>query len=257
MTYTHKLTAEENGDSITPPEGYEFDLDENGEKKLDENQQPIFKKTEVAPPPPPKVEVKKEEPDYKRKFGDSTRRNQIVESQFSELQKILGDITKQEVPSDEEMGRLVPDFEFLSDREKNVERKVVVLERRQNLMMNTFSNISTETENLKKLENFINNEPKLKGKEDDFIAFVDKPANKGASMEVLLNAFLFEVKPEIEPVVEPEVVPEIAPSFERGTGHGGQPIIKTGKKEWSDEELANLRKNDSKKYNELIRTGQI
>jgi hypothetical protein len=158
----------------------------------------------------------------------------------------------------DEMKAQVPDWEFLSDREKNAERKLIVLERRQNLMMKTFSNISSETENLKKLETFIYNEPRLKGKEDDFIAFAEKPANNGATMEVLLNAFLFEVKdPEPTPVVTPPAE-DIAPSLERGSPSGNMPPDNSNKKkEYTDEELKALRTGDPKKYNELIRKGLI
>lgn len=267
MGFTHTLTADEKA-TLTAEELADYDkweklnTGQSIEPELNEDGTPketTPKVEEVIPPvtPAPVVEPPKpEEPDYRKKFGESTRRNQVVESQFSELQKILGDITKQEVPTDDEMKAQVPDWEFLSEREKNGERKLLVLERRQNLMMKTFSNISSETENLKKLESFIYNEPKLKGKEDDFIAFVEKPANKGASMEVLLNAFLFEVKPEETPTVTPPA-DEIAPSLERGTPSGNMPPINTGKKEYSDEELASLRKNDPKKYHELIRKGLI
>lgn len=224
--------------------------------------------TEVTPPTPPVPPAqpatptapapKKEEPDYRKKFGDSTRRNQIVESQFKELQKVLGDITKQEVPTDDEMVALIPDWAYLSDREKNGERKLVVLERRQNHILGTISNIANETENVSKLDDFIADEPRLKGREEDFIAFALDPRNKGASSEVLLNAFLFEETPitEVAPIVEvpPE---ELPPSLERGTPSGNMPPIKTGHEEMSPDELKLLRTTDPRKYNDMIRKGQI
>lgn len=207
----------------------------------------VAPKTPVTPPV-----------DYKKKFGESTRRNQIVESQFKELQKTLGDITRQEVPTDEEMSASISDWEYLSDREKNAERKLVVLERRTNHVISTIGNIASETENASKLEQFVESEPRLEGKEEAFYDFVSKPANKGASMEVLLNAFLFEVKDES--VVVPPVTPpteEIPPSLERGNSSGNMPLTPTGKKEYSDEELQVLRTKDPRKYHELIRKGVI
>lgn len=206
--------------------------------------------TPTAPAPVPEI-------DYKKKFSESTRRNQIVESQFKELQKVLGDITKQEIPTDEEMVKLVPDWEYLTDREKNGERKLVVLERRQNHMLNTFSSIAKETETYSQLEAFVGTEPRLKGKEADFYEFATDPRNTGASLEVLVNAFLFETTPIVDttPVVTP--VEAVPPSLERGNPSGNLPPIPTGNQEMSEDELKLLRTTDPRKYNEMIRTGKI
>ena len=205
-------------------------------------------KTEVVPP------KKEEAPDYRKKFGESTRRNQIVESQFRELQKTLGDITKQEIPSDEEMKIVDPDWEYRSDFEKTQAVKIVVLERRQNLILNSIGNITKETEEMETLGEFIDSVPELKGKEDEFIEFTRKPSNKGASMEVLLGAFLHSIQGSIpaDPTPKPEDIP---PALERATPTGGDaPKPKTG---YSDEELKELRTKNPKKYFALIRQGKI
>lgn len=214
--------------------------------------------TPPAQPATPTAPEKKNEPDYKKKFSDSTRRNQIVESQFKELQKVLGDITKQEIPTDDEMVALIPEWDMLTDREKNNERKLIVLERRQNHMLNTFSSISSESESLQKLEEFAQGEPRLAGREEEFYSFATDPRNKGASPEVLLNAFLFENTPAVEPTVPvvPPVV-ETPPSLERGTPSGNMPPVKTGNEPMSADELKLLRTTDPRKYNEMIRKGQI
>lgn len=243
----------ENGDGITPPTP--TPPAEVPPAKVE----PTPPAPPVQPVTPPTVPPKKEEPDYRKKFGESTRRNQIVESQFKELQKILGDITKQEVPTDEEMVALIPDWEYLSDREKNGERKLVVLERRQNHIIGTLGNIASETDNASKFEEFVTKEPRLAGKEDAFYEFVSRPNNKGASMEVLLNAFLFEETPivAVDPKPDTPPVEEIPPSLERGTPSGNMPPVKTGNEEMSADELKLLRTTDPRKYNEMIRKGQI
>lgn len=266
---------------LTPPQGTpttEAPTVENPTGANGEGTQPVVVHTEIAfnedgtpkepvtppqpatPPivPPVTTPAKKEETDYRKKFSESTRRNQIVESQFKELQKVLGDITKTEVPTDDEMVAITPDWEYLSDREKNAERKLVVLERRQNHIIGTLGNIASETENASKLDEFIASETRLAGKEEDFLAFIQRPANKGATMEVLLNAFLFEAKEEVTPPT-PATPPteEIPPSLERGNSSGNMPPVSTGAKEYSDEEIKVLRTQNPKKYFELIRKGQI
>lgn len=227
---------------------------------------PITTPAEVIPPVTPPTqpviptvtEKKPDEPDYKKKFGESTRRNQIVESQFSELKKTLGDITKQEIPTDDEMVVLIPEWDMLSDREKNNERKLIVMERRQNHIIGTISNIASETENVSKLNDYAENEPRLKGKEDEFYEFASRQNNKGASMEVLLNAFLFETTPIVNTDPTPDKpIEEIPPSLETATPSGNMPPIKPANAPLDEEALKELRTKDPKKYMEMIRTGKI
>lgn len=198
------------------------------------------------------------EVDYKKKFGDSTRRNQIVESQFKELQKVLGDITRQEIPSDEEMKSIDPDWEYRSDFEKNLSLKIVVQERRQNQILNTIGNITKESELADEIVSFIDNNPELEGKDAEFYNFVTDPKNRGASMEVLLGAFLHKegITPKA-PIAPQDPTPEErAPSLNRSTPRGGNPPkeIKTG---YSDSELKELRTKDPKKYFKMIRDKKI
>lgn len=250
---------------VTPPVTPATDdkKPENGEVPTPTATDPVVPPTQPVTPPtqpaqPTVPEKKQDEPDYRKKFGESTKRNQIVESQFRELQKVLGDITKQEVPTDDEMVAIIPDWQYLDDREKNRERKMIVLERRQNHIIATVSNIARETDTVSKIDEFINNEARLRGKEDEFYEFVNRPNNQGASVEVLLNAFLFETTPIVavaDPVTPPsEVIP---PSLERGTPSGNMPPIKTGHEEMTADQLKLLRTQDPRKYNEMIRKGQI
>lgn len=213
---------------------------------------------EPAQPVTPTATEQKPVINYEKKFADSTRRNQIVESQFKELQKVLGDITKQEVPTDDEMQALVPDWDYLSDREKNSERKLIILERRQNHMLATFASISSETEMFNQVEKFASSEPRLVGKETEFYEFVLDPRNKGASLEVLVNAFLFENTPAVEEtVVTPPPVVEAPPSLERGNPSGNMPAVTTDPTKKTPEELKLLRTTNPRLYNDMVKKGQI
>lgn len=241
--------VEEDDKDVIPSDDDEEGDDDGEEDDLEEDPTP---EPEPKPEPP-----KKETPpvDFKKKFGDSTRRNQIVESQLKELQKVIGDITQQEIPTDEEMRVTDADWEYRSDFEKNMAIKTVVLERRQNKILATLGNITKETEDSTKLTQYIESEPKLQGKEDAFYEFATKPSNKGASMEVLLNAFLFEVKDETpsDPTPKPKETP---PSLSRATPSGGNPPIKKNVA-YSPEEIKHIRTTDHKRYNKLVREGKI
>lgn len=240
---------DENGDGTKPP------VDDENKDSVKVEETPKDPPVEVIPPVivPPKDPPA---PDYRKKFGDSTRENQIIVARLNELQKVLGDITKKEVPSEDEMKEIEPEWEYLTDREKAQAMKMVVLERRSNLILQTFSDITRDSDNAKKLDEFIKNEPRLKGKEEDFESFVAKPKNKGVPVEVLLNAFLFEVKEDEPVVVEKPDEQEIPPSLERGSSSGGNPQ-ELGKKGYTDEELKELRTKNPRLYNEMIRTGKL
>lgn len=256
---------------VVDPALNEKDLEEDDveEEELDEEQVDDEKEEddeedidEAPADPVPPVTPKPEVPpvDYRKKFSESTRHNQIVESQFRELQKVLGDITKQEIPTDEEMNAVDPDWEYRSDYEKNQALKLVVLERRQNLILHTVGSISKESEFADKIHTFIESSPELEGKEEKFYDFATNPKNQGASPEVLLKAFLYEVKDDdhSEPApTDPKPKVKQAPRLNNATPRGGNDPkpAKTGT--YSDEEIKHMRTNDHKKYMKLVREGKI
>lgn len=260
-------TSKETEVEVPPTENKE----QNGTGTVPEVETPIVEAPVEETPPASPVEVApkdttppidapaKPEIDYKKKFGESTRNNQIVMSRFSELQKVLGDITRQEVPTEDEMRNLEPEWEYMSDREKRDATKLVVLERRQNHIFKTIGDITRDSENARKLDEFIENEPKLKGKEDDFIAFATKDSNQGASMETILKAFLYDVEEDVTPPVPTPEVPvetESAPTLERGNPSAGAPQ-EVGKKELDADDLKELRLKNPQEYMRKIQKGQI
>ena len=224
--------------------------DEGADKDDDEEETP-----EDNPSPEPVIP----KVDYKKKFGDSTRRNQIVESQFKELQKVMGDITKQEVPSEEEMRSIDPDWEYRSDFEKNLSIKQIVQERRLNHVLGTVHNITKESEKAEKVIEFIETTPALQGKEEAFYDFATNPKNAGASPEVLLAAFLYEVGNKPSDTTDPQDQAPVkkAPALNRATPRGGNDAKPKGAGQYSDEELKHMRTKDPKKYHQLIRQGKI
>lgn len=235
------------------------DVQEFNEDGTPKEKKPVEVVVEKPTPTPvivPEVTPKKEE-DWRGKFANSTRRNQIVESQFKDLQKTLGDITKQEIPTDEEMKIVDPDWEYRSDFEKTLSIKSVVLERRQNLILNSISNITKESEEVETISAFIDTAPELRGKESEFIEFTRKPSNKGASLEILLSAYLYSIKDQLPTPADPTPKPdEIPPSLERATPTGGESSHNT-EKGYSDEQLKEMRTKNPKLYHKLIREGKI
>lgn len=232
-------------------EGHIDDKDEDDEE-FNEDGSPKEKTPVVVPPV---VTPASPEVDYKKKFGESTRRNQIVESQFRELQKVLGDITRQEIPSDEEMRATDPDWDYRSDFEKNLSLKLVVQERRQNHILSTIGNITKESEKAEKIVTFIEATESLKGKEEAFYDFATNPKNEGAPVDTLLKAFLYDVEEKVP--AQPVAPKEKAPSLNRATPRGGNDPKPKQEGNYSDAELTALRTKNPKEYFKLIRQKKI
>tara|TARA_B100000508_G_scaffold138892_1_gene135841 strand:+ start:562 stop:1407 length:846 start_codon:yes stop_codon:yes gene_type:complete len=224
-----------------------------------------------TPAEPPKPEAPKEptepttppaEPDYKQKFAGSTRENQILTGNLKELQKQLGELTKEDIPTDDEMARMDPDWNVRSDYEKNLAIKIEASARMQRRIAQTVNGFVSKSEKVQELNQLVQSDPRLHGKENDFFAFVQKPKHQNTPLDVLVNAFLFDTNavPETPPAPAPEEpapAPATPPSLNRSTPSGGTPPVQKKEGEFSNEELKHLRTTDPKKYNEMIRKGQI
>lgn len=174
------------------------------------------------------------------------------------MKRVLGEVTSADVPSDEELAREYPEFDALSDFERNQLRRSVIQDRKLNKVLVIVDGVTTEAEKVQTINAFIATHPELAGKEDLFLSFCLKPSHRGAPAETLLGAFLFEngkTRTEGEPPATPAPAPAIR-GLERGTPSGDTPSS-TGPRKHSDEELRDLRTRDPKKYHEMIRKGQI
>lgn len=244
--------VEEEHDEEEIPEDGEDDTptDDNEEEDGDEPEDSEEEEGEDDEPEKPETP----EVDYRKKFGESTRQNQILSSRFRDLEKVLGDITNQEIPTDEEMKKIVPEWEYLSEREKNDQVKMTILERRQNLILKTITDISKSATFADEVNTFIEANPELAGFETEFNEFILKPSNKGADMELLKDAFLHKKQPKPATPTKKKT----PPSLNRGTSSGGTATKKpSAPGEKSPEELKSLRLGNHKAYMEGIRKGTI
>lgn len=209
--------------------------------------------SEVVEPEP---EKKPSEPviDYKAKFGESTRENQIIQSKIKSLEAQLGLITSDETPTETEMKEKYPLWDEMMDLERKFAINQVILEHRVNKTSLTILEIAEDKRWNEGLDRFLekveilNQFPGLKGKEKEFREFAKKPTHKGMDLEVIAKAFLYN--PEKEPAKEK--VPS-KPVLEKGSGGGGQPP----KTEMSPEDIKLLREQDPKLYNLYVKQGKI
>jgi hypothetical protein len=188
------------------------------------------------------------QPDYKQKFVDSQReaillaeRNKIKEARLEQL-------TKTDTPTDEAMRLVYPEWDDLNEVTRKALVKQEALEMRQRNWEAKQQEILDRQMLQEQIEEVIENNPKLTGKEAQFKRFAANPKNKGISAEVLAKAFLFDIEDEAPaPVQKTEALP---------TGSGG-PRGDISPKKVSLEDAAKIRKSDYKRYMELVKNDQI
>lgn len=224
----------------TPEEG--TDKDKIGDESLNESSNEGGDTKETSQEPSKSV-------DYKKKFAESTRENQILADKIRQTEDKLGKVTKNEIPTEEELKTLHPDWEEMTDLERDSVKKNLILERRLGGIEQEVRGLKEERLWETKINNFLDKAkltdeyPALVKREKEFMAFAKKPTHKGVSVEVLARAFLFSPKEDNTPVVHKGSV------LERGSG--AEKITPTSKK-LTAKELGNLRENDPKKYKEII-----
>lgn len=217
--------------------------------------EPVTPKEPTDPPTDPVTP--KEETDWKQKFSASSREAHITVGRLAELQKTLGEITKEDIPTDEEMKASDPDWDMRSDFEQNLAVKQVVQDRKLNRINLGIGNIVSSSERTSQISTALESNDKLAKHGEEFVAFTEKQKNKDVPVETLVKVFLFD-KGEAEPdVPSTEEKPKV-PTLESGNGSAGRdavPISADGK--MTPEQEKHLRTTDPKKYNEMIRKGQL
>ena len=203
--------------------------------------QGTFEEVPQTPKPEP-TEV-----DYRNKFANSTRENQVIAGEMRALQETLGEITKEDIPTEQELQTLYPDWDLLSDFEKQMGRKQEAGQRQLKRVHAQVSTVVNKSELANRLNAEITSNPLLSGKEVAFTEYASKRPN--VPTDVLANAFLFEVKEApVKPIKRQNSI------LESGT-YSEEPV--TANKKMSDEESQKLRLSDPKRYNDMLMNGEL
>lgn len=203
----------------------------------------------VEPPAPPKPD----DIDYKIKFRESSREALALTEKVKMLEVRLGTVEKVELPSDEKMAEVYPDWEMLSDFEKNISKKNFVLEQKLNQVHSVVLESKNDREWTEKLDRFVEEVeiletfPSLSEKKAEFKKFAMKPTHRGIPLEVLAKSFLFDA-------AETPIPPGGGSMLESG---GGGSLPPTKPAQLTAEQIATLRTTDYKRYRELVKSGTI
>lgn len=237
--------------NLPTPEGTQ-EQKPTAEKKPGEEHVDVPTPPNPEPKPTPSV-------DYREKFGESTRENQVLSGKLANLESQLGMAIKAEPPTEAELRAEYPEWDELTAFERRMATSNLTLQKQVQKATLIAQQAGTEAISERQFVDLLRKKnadgtfkyPGLREREDDFRSYCQMPSHKGAPLETLANAFLFELGAEPKPTPQPK--PEPKPTLERTSG-GDTPQPKTV---ISDEDAEVIRKNDPKRYNELIKAGKI
>ena len=197
---------------------------------------------------------KTEEPEYKKKFVESTREAQVLQARNKKVFETLDKIEETPEPTEEELAKEFNDWDVMTEFEKRIAKNDIWNGRKFKELGKMRGEFKDLEEWQGKVDSFVEDpntfikNPKLDGKQDEFKLFCSKPSRRGLDFEDLVPAFLYE---EGEKKVEHK-----GKMFESGQGGSKEPI-KPKSDKISIEEARTLRKSDYGKYTEYLRAGKI
>jgi hypothetical protein len=208
---------------------------------------------ETTPPassaatPPQSVPPTEPPVDYEKKFADSTRENQILQSKLAEKEARERELTKE--PTDSDLKAAFPhlDFDLMDPVQKESLRQGFIARRTAEQVAAERQAEKAERSFVTSVEIAIESHPDLAGREREFKAYATK--YKGSDLNLVVDAFLSKKAPAAPP---PAQTPR--PGLETGTGG---PRESEKPKSLSGDELKTLRQTDPKAYREYVMTHDI
>jgi hypothetical protein len=248
-----------------PPEEKKPDEMPSVEKEPEKKPEPEVTEVDVKPEdikpqaePKPEPEKKPEAPvDYKKKFIENQRENIALHSQKKIDREAYDRANSLQPSTDEEMAIKYPDWDVLSETEKLVRKDLDLNNRRYKILYEASQAGKDIQEWSDKVDKYaadpktLVNHPDLEGRVDDFKIFVSKPSRRGADLDDLVSAFLFEIDK-----IESSKPKNKGAMFETGSG-GAKEKEKLNDGKISIDEARRLRTTDYKKYKELLKAGKI
>lgn len=230
----------------------EPESDQEGDSEQDREAEEIKELKEgIEDEEVPEEEPDKDSVDYKKKFSDSTRENQVLHSKLKSFEKAS---TVPE-PTDKDMGQEYPDWEVMDDFDKKVAKNIWKQAKRNQATDEMVADSKKVDKWNKSVDEFVD-DPKtlidnsnLEGKLDEFKIFVSKPSRRGADFDDLVSAFLYRVGKDKPTKKKGKMI-------ETGTG-GPSKKSKPKSDKLTIEQGALLKKKNYNEYKRLLNAGKI
>ncbi|HSY52447.1 MAG TPA: hypothetical protein VLC46_26840 [Thermoanaerobaculia bacterium] len=186
--------------------------------------------------------------DYRTKFAESTRENQVLAARLAEAEKK----SRQELttePTDSDLRAAFPEWEYMDDVAKRSATLAFKADRRSAAVAAEREAEKAERSWQNDLEIAVAAHPELGEKAREFKDYASKPSHRGAPIEVLISAFKNDSTTMTTP--QPETP---APGLLGGNGGPREP---EKPKTLSGDELKALRESDERAWREYVSTHEI
>jgi len=154
-------------------------------------------------------------------------------------------------PSDTDFARKVPYWEDLTPMEQQLHKEQDQLKREVAGLKTALNSSLSKQEREDSLTKTLKEYPQLKESEEDFRNFCSQADNAGAGVAALAKAFLYEQAKEEGAREEREKAEQVG--LETATGGDREPP----QEGYTEEEIAQIKLSDPKRYERLIKEGII
>lgn len=161
--------------------------------------------SEEKKPDEKKGDEEEDDGKWRDKFVASSREAIVLNGKQKKLDEKLAQIDDIQPPSDEDMQKVYPEWETMTDFEKKIAKNDAVFTKQHELLKEIRKESKSFDEWGKKVDEFADNPeslqkyPQLEGKESEFKVFASKPTRRGVDFEDLVAAFSFDVSKSIKP----------------------------------------------------------
>lgn len=239
----------------------EIEQEEEDKDSEEEEETEEESKEEEETPKAPAEEAAKEDkkrkelPPIEERYKESTQEAQKLYKDNITMANAIAEANNLPDPTDEEMVKFNPDFDTMSDAEKNREREIFIAKRFREHINEVAVEIKSIADWKDKVEKYAEDpqtlvdHPELEGKMEAFKLYAGDRSIQGSNFNLLVNAFLFEankVKREKHK----------GAMFERGVGGPTDKGKPKGDK-LSIQDSKHLAATDYRKYVEMLRAGKI
>lgn len=132
------------------------------------------------------------EVDYKKKFANSTRENQVLMAKLKKLEQKLDQLSITAPVTEQELSENYPDWDEFTQSEQKLLRELHALKKSKAESDKQLITLLEKEETQQALKEAYVSFPQLKEHKGEFIKYINKPTHKGAPIPVLARSFLFE-----------------------------------------------------------------
>ena len=209
----------------------------------------------TEPPATPPAKPAEEDIDWKKKFSESARENQVQGFKNKEINTAYEEASKVNDVAEEELKKEYGEWDDMTATEQKLAKDNLINKKRFDIVNTAISKFKDVDQWSEKIDTFVGDpkvliaHPELEGKVEEFKNFASKPTRRGVELEDLVLAFSGELAKNPPKPKKGEMFP---------TGSAGvKDTPKPKNDKLSPMESRALMQSDYKKWKELLIAGKI